>query len=245
MKKEDRDEELEKLKKEIQNKEEEISELKERIEKLSRNGRENEFSENNEVNETLTDVSDLVKSCFNVFGLKNLGNEIDRKTSGLSDLMNNLNNLVEKSEGLQKEFEVNEKKGVVDFHLSIRPVKKSMTPSRSPYKVRPHLKETKPKAPPLILPKIDMEKEEEPVIEIIDEEKVITVLVELPGVTEKDIKWDADGGTLTVMTNGPLKYSKSLELPSTVDWKDAESTFKNSVLMLSFKKSSEEHDASL
>jgi len=237
MKKRDIEEELEKLKKEIQKKEEEIEKLKKRIKEMDNHISENEISETKEICDVTGEVSDLVESGFKIFGFKIMSEKKDQKNSGLLGLINDLAKLAEKSENFQKRFEINGKKGVVDFQVRTRPLKRPTTVNIRPYKTRSHRNKIEPMHSSFTPPKIDPGTEREPIVDIIEEEEVVSIIVELPGVEEKDITWNIKGDTLTIRTSTPdKKYCKEITLPGLVKVERAKSTFRNSILEIVFQK---------
>jgi HSP20 family protein len=77
--------------------------------------------------------------------------------------------------------------------------------------------------------------EREPLVDIIQQKDKLTVIAELPGVAEKDIKINASGKNLEIrVDSGERKYSRKLELPRSVDPKKMQKKYNNGVLELSF-----------
>lgn len=74
--------------------------------------------------------------------------------------------------------------------------------------------------------------EREPLVDVIDKEKSITVLAELPGVEEKDIKVSIKGKELVV--DVPNKFRKKLALPAKARLN--KKNYKNGVLELDLIK---------
>ncbi len=77
-----------------------------------------------------------------------------------------------------------------------------------------------------------IEKEREPLIDVIDKGKTITVLAELPGVEEKLIKVNIKGKDLTISV--PKKFRKNLKLKANA--KLVKKHYKNGVLELTLEK---------
>ena len=76
----------------------------------------------------------------------------------------------------------------------------------------------------------------EPLVDIFENENEITVIAELPGVEEKDIKTEVAERTLKISAQTKeRKYSKKVELPAAVTG-ELESTYKNGVLEVRLKK---------
>ena len=79
----------------------------------------------------------------------------------------------------------------------------------------------------------------EPLVDTFENEKEITVIAELPGVEEKDIKTEVVERTLKISAETKeRKYSKEVELPAAVTG-ELESTYKNGVLEVKLKKKAE------
>ena len=90
-------------------------------------------------------------------------------------------------------------------------------------------------------PQIDIKKEREPLIDVLETDKEVKVIAELPGVEKKDIKLHGTTNDLTISVETPQrKYYKTVELPTIVELKQAKSSYKNGVLEVVFKKKMEE-----
>lgn len=76
----------------------------------------------------------------------------------------------------------------------------------------------------------------EPLVDVFDEEGEITIIAELPGVLETDIKLDLKGDILNLETSGEKKYAKEILLPVKVDFGSRKMNFKNGILEVKFKK---------
>lgn len=77
----------------------------------------------------------------------------------------------------------------------------------------------------------------EPLVDVIEREKDITVIVELPGVDKNKIKLNTTERMLTI--SAPVEESdffKELRLPAAVDPKSAKATYKNGVLEVCLEK---------
>ncbi len=80
-------------------------------------------------------------------------------------------------------------------------------------------------------PPLNLQDRREPLIDVIEDEKTVKVVAELPGVEKKDIQLYATDKTLTIKVDTPhRKYYKELELPVEVDASSARSTYKNGIL---------------
>lgn len=77
----------------------------------------------------------------------------------------------------------------------------------------------------------------EPITDVFDEKDQVLVVAELPGVAAKDIQTKIKGDILILEAEGDKnKYFKEILLPSLVAEKSQETSFKNGVLELKFKK---------
>ncbi|MEW5955639.1 MAG: archaeal heat shock protein Hsp20 [Candidatus Micrarchaeota archaeon] len=79
--------------------------------------------------------------------------------------------------------------------------------------------------------------EREPLVDVIDKDKEVSVIVELPGVDKQDIKLQAKGEALSVKVDTKeRKYSKEIPLPAKVKPESAKATYKNGVLEVTLQK---------
>ena len=77
----------------------------------------------------------------------------------------------------------------------------------------------------------------EPLVDVVEGDKEIRVIAELPGVKKDDIKLTAEGRSLEISVETPnRKYHKALELPSSVDLSGSRSTFNNGILEVTLPK---------
>jgi len=77
----------------------------------------------------------------------------------------------------------------------------------------------------------------EPLVDVVDGEKEVRVIAELPGAKKEDIEVDAEGKNLTISAETPArKYRKELELPSPVELDGSRSSFNNGILEVTFPK---------
>lgn len=82
-----------------------------------------------------------------------------------------------------------------------------------------------------------VEETREPIADIFDEKEYVSLIAELPGVAEKDIKMNFKGDILVLeAANSARKYSKEIVLPASVDTKSKEVKFHNGILEIKFKK---------
>ncbi|MCW4029846.1 MAG: Hsp20/alpha crystallin family protein [Candidatus Bathyarchaeota archaeon] len=76
-----------------------------------------------------------------------------------------------------------------------------------------------------------IKEEREPLVDIIEDERVVRVVVELPGVEKTDIKLHGTEDSLEISVDtSQYKYYKEVQLPTKVRVKEATSTYKNGVL---------------
>ncbi len=76
----------------------------------------------------------------------------------------------------------------------------------------------------------------EPLVDVFDEEQEIVVVVELPGVSEDEIRIEVADDILSLETTGERKYAKEVLLPSAVAAETLHQTYKNGILELRLKK---------
>jgi HSP20 family protein len=77
----------------------------------------------------------------------------------------------------------------------------------------------------------------EPLVDVVEGEKDIRVIAELPGAAKKDIELTADGRALVISAETPSrKYKKELELPGPVELEGSSSTFNNGILEVTFPR---------
>jgi HSP20 family molecular chaperone IbpA len=236
-KKVEAEKDLEQLKKEIAQKGKEIEQLKKTVEEMRTQiqGKE-KTGEAVELGKAFDDVSEMLDAGFSIFGTS--GKIQDRKPrgKGLIGLINDLAKLAEKSQTYQKRVNLG-KRGVVDFRVSSRPIKR-------PYATKPlsRLKISKPKSKkpttrtPMPPPAASIN-EKEPIIDIFEEEDHINVMAELPGVEENDVRLKIGDNLLTISADtSEKKYYKEVKLPTSVEKKSVESKYRNGVLEVKLKK---------
>lgn len=77
----------------------------------------------------------------------------------------------------------------------------------------------------------------EPVVDVFEEKDYIEVIAELPGLEEKDIKYEIKDDSLTIYSvNDKRKYRKEMRLSFSVSANDIQSVYKNGILKLRLKK---------
>ncbi len=79
--------------------------------------------------------------------------------------------------------------------------------------------------------------EREPLVDMMEEEKDVVVVAELPGVEKDDISLYITEDRLTISVDTPKrKYHRELTLPARVDSKSARASYKNGVLEVRLRK---------
>ena len=82
-----------------------------------------------------------------------------------------------------------------------------------------------------------LREEREPLVDIMEGDKEVVVVAELPGVDKNDINLETDEDHLIISVDTPeRKYHKELVLPTRVDPKSAQASYKNGVLEVRLKK---------
>ncbi|MDM7913046.1 MAG: Hsp20/alpha crystallin family protein [Methanotrichaceae archaeon] len=104
-------------------------------------------------------------------------------------------------------------KPVVDYHISTRPVK------RGPM-------QTTPRPPSVRMPEKGPTRE--PIVDVLEGKEETTVIAELPGVSEEDLKVDLTGNTLEI-TAGQFSKKVSLSRPAKAI---LEQSYKNGILQV-------------
>ncbi|TFF90948.1 MAG: hypothetical protein EU548_00475 [Promethearchaeota archaeon] len=78
--------------------------------------------------------------------------------------------------------------------------------------------------------------EYEPLIEIFEQDKILLVIVELPEVSENQMKLITNNDSCKLKVSGPKSFEKTINFPCKVDNKSRETRFKNGILQIVFKK---------
>jgi HSP20 family protein len=77
----------------------------------------------------------------------------------------------------------------------------------------------------------------EPFVDVVEGEKEIRVIAELPGAKKQDIELTVEGNSLSISAETPArKYRKELELPARVELKNSKSSFNNGILEVTLPK---------
>jgi len=195
-----------------------------------------EPTETTELNKMLDGVSGLLDSSFSILGASDKVQPDKSENKGLTGLIGELAKLTENSETYQKRIKLGEK-GVIDFHIGMRPLKGSnSTRQINSFKLNKfneeeptHLKELAP---------IDAIKENDSIVDVFEEGQTIRVMAELPGASENDVKIDIESNTLIIRstTDSTRKYYKRIALPKPVTREAVEFSCKNGVIEVKLKK---------
>jgi HSP20 family protein len=79
----------------------------------------------------------------------------------------------------------------------------------------------------------------EPLVDVVDGDKQVRIIAELPGVKKEDINVEIRDGGLTLSVDAAdRKYHKELNLPDSIDVEGAQSSFNNGILEITFPKKS-------
>ena len=79
--------------------------------------------------------------------------------------------------------------------------------------------------------------EREPLVDVINAEKEVTVIAELPGVTKEEVHLRFANGRLVIDVKDPeRKYYKEVALPEQVDEDSVKATLKNGILEVKLAK---------
>jgi HSP20 family protein len=76
----------------------------------------------------------------------------------------------------------------------------------------------------------------EPLVDVFDEEQEIIIVVELPGVSDEEIRVEIQDDILSLETTGERKYAKEILLPGAVDTATLQKAYKNGILELRLRK---------
>lgn len=77
----------------------------------------------------------------------------------------------------------------------------------------------------------------EPLVDVVEGDKEVRVIAELPGAKKEDVQLTAEGKNLTISVDTPTrKYHKDIELPGSVELEGSKSSFNNGILEVTFPK---------
>ncbi len=159
---------------------------------------------------------------FDMFGLGGL-------FKGVEKLVDLAGKLKEEGGEIQKEGEIDLEhlkkgmKGVYGFTI------KSAVGGKPSVETFGNIKQT-PKGP-------KVEEEREPLTDLFNEKDELLIIVEMPGIDEKDIKTDLKEDILEISAEGKTrKYRKELLLPVKTKAENMKSKYNNGVLEIRIKK---------
>lgn len=109
-------------------------------------------------------------------------------------------------------------KPVVDYHVSTRPLSSGPRRKTAPREVNVRMPEKVPVR--------------EPIVDVLDGKDYITVIAELPGIVEDDLKVQLKGESLEINAG---QFSKTVALPCTPK-SIMEKTYKNGILQLKIER---------
>jgi HSP20 family protein len=77
----------------------------------------------------------------------------------------------------------------------------------------------------------------EPLIDIMEQDKVVIIIAELPGVKRKELDITVSDYAVTIEVNNPeRKYAKTIDLPAPVETESAKIDYNNGILEIEMKK---------
>ncbi|MEW5759853.1 MAG: archaeal heat shock protein Hsp20 [Candidatus Thermoplasmatota archaeon] len=77
----------------------------------------------------------------------------------------------------------------------------------------------------------------EPMTDVIESEKTVSITAEMPGIEKSDVDIDANEESVVIkVEKGKRRYYKEIELPCKVNTNTAKATFNNGVLDIVFEK---------
>jgi len=235
-KKVEAEKDLEQLKKEVAQKGKEIGQLKKTVEDMRTQiqGKE-KTAEAVELGKVFDDVSGLLDVGFNIFGTSSEIQGEKSKGKGLIGLINDLAKLTEKSQTYQKRINLG-RRGVVEFHVSSRPIRGDTTKPTDRLKISKPKNKTSPTSAPMPPTAAPIE-EREPTVDVFDDGDNVKVIAELPGVEENDVNLKIENNVLTISADTPArKYSKEVKLPTSIELDSVESKLRNGILEVKLRK---------
>lgn len=91
--------------------------------------------------------------------------------------------------------------------------------------------------PDVVSGEVQIPSEREPLTDIIEGDKEISVIAELPGITREDIDLNISDNSLEInVDTAERKYHKKLELPCKIKPENARATYKNGVLEVKIER---------
>lgn len=231
------------LKKEVAQKGKEIEQLKKTVEDMRTQIQEKEkTAEAVELGKVFDDVSELLDVGFNIFGTSGKIQGEKSKGEGLVGLINDLAKLAEKSQTYQKRINLG-KRGVVELHVSSRPIKGYTTKPTDRLKISKPKNKTLPTSVPMP-PTVFSIEEKEPIVDVFEDGDNVKVMAELPGVEENDVNLKIENNVLTISADTPArKYSKEVKLPTSIERDSVESKLRNGILEVKLRKAKDHGEA--
>jgi len=95
---------------------------------------------------------------------------------------------------------------------------------------------------PSALPKgVEVRPEREPLVDVIDEDKAVRVVAEIPGVKKEDIDLRVENHTLYIRVDTEMrKYYKEVTLPADIEISGVKASYNNGVLEVTLPKKTAE-----
>ena len=242
-KKVEAEKDLEQLKKEVAQKGKEIEQLKKTVEEMRTQiqGKE-KTGEAAELNKIFDNVTELLDVGFSIFGTSGKIQGEKSKGEGLVGLINDLAKLAEKSQTYQKRINLG-KKGVVELHVSSRPIKGYTTKPSDRLKISKPKNKTLPTSVPMP-PTVFSIVEKEPIVDVFEDGDNVNVMAELPGVEENDVNLKMKSNLLTISADTPVrKYYKEVKLPTSIKCDLIESKLRNGILEVKLRKAKDPGEA--
>jgi len=88
---------------------------------------------------------------------------------------------------------------------------------------------------------VEVRPEREPLVDVIEEDKQVKVVAEIPGVRKEDIDIRIEGRTLFIRVDTEeRKYYKDVNLPAEVELSGVKATYNNGVLEVTLPKKAAE-----
>lgn len=86
-------------------------------------------------------------------------------------------------------------------------------------------------------PSLEVKKEREPLVDVINEDSTIRIIAEVPGVDKENIKLNCSEKALTISVDAEYrKYYKEVDFPAEVDPKTSKAKYRNGVLEVTLTK---------
>ncbi len=133
---------------------------------------------------------------------------------------------------LKKPFEKEIKKGNMKGFFRVQPIKGEGVTGYIAYGELSNIQT--PTRTPTRAESIQIIKEDEPLIDVIEERDAVKVVAEIHGVSMNDIALNMRDNCLEIKAGE--KFSKSIEIPNKVDFARASISYKNGILQLKLPK---------